>query len=132
MIFPLSVHNPFLKAAKLFATKISGALAVYIGSVEGFEDEKKCASAKQSYSGKESSPEITGCYTQILLFPARSHLYSTKAGARQNLGSLIKKKGEKENKTQLISSTHFPKVLSEALLAELHFMSITNPFLYPF
>lgn len=59
MIFLLSMqmHNPFLKATKLFATKISGTPAVYIGSVKGFEDEKSCASAKCSYFGKESSPE---------------------------------------------------------------------------
>lgn len=59
MIFLLSMqmHNPFLKATKLFATKISGTPAVYIGSVKGFEDEKSCASAKCSYFGKESRPE---------------------------------------------------------------------------
>lgn len=59
MIFLLSMqmYNPFLKATKLFATKISGTLAVYIGSVEGFEDEKSCASAKCSYFGKEYRPE---------------------------------------------------------------------------
>lgn len=59
LIFLLSMqmHNPFLKATKLFATKISGTLAVYIGSVKGFEDEKSRASAKCSYFGKESRPE---------------------------------------------------------------------------
>lgn len=59
MIFLLSMqmHDLFLKATKLFATKISGTLAVYMGSVEGFEDEKSCASAKYSYFGKEYRPE---------------------------------------------------------------------------
>lgn len=59
MIFllPMQMHNPFLKATKLFATKISGTPAVYIGSMKGFEDEKNCASGKCSYFGKESRPE---------------------------------------------------------------------------
>lgn len=53
----MQIHNPFLKATKLFATKISGTLAVYFGSVKGFEDEKNSASATCSFIGKESRPE---------------------------------------------------------------------------
>lgn len=70
MIFLLSMqmYNPFLKPTKLFATKISGTPAVYMGSVKGFEDEKSCASAKSSYFGKESRPETQTVTHRCLCF----------------------------------------------------------------
>lgn len=116
MMFLLSmqIHNPFLKATKLFATKISGTPAVCFGSVKGFEDEKNSASATCSFIGKESRPE-TQLVTQTLLFPVKSHLYQHKGRSQQNPGSLIKKRGKS---IYLSSSSHFLKIFSGALLAE--------------
>lgn len=81
MIFLLSMqmHNPLLKATKLFATKISGTPAVYVGSAKGFEDEKNCASAKCSYFGKESRPETQAVTHRSYCFPSKVIFISIKA-----------------------------------------------------
>lgn len=94
MIFPFSMqtHNPFLKAAKLFATKISGTPAVYIRSVKGFEDEKNCASAKCSYFGKESRPEIQAVTHRPYCFLSKVIFISIKAEASKTQAATLNKK----------------------------------------
>lgn len=86
MIFLLSMqmHNPFLKATKLFATKISGTPAVYIRSVRVFEDEKDCASAKCSYFGKESRPQTPAVTHRSYCFLSKVIFVSIKAEASKN------------------------------------------------
>lgn len=88
----MQTHNPFLKAAKLFATKISGTPAVYIGSVKGFEDEKNCASAKCSYFGKESRPETQAVTHRPYCFLSEVIFISIKAEASKTQAATLNKK----------------------------------------
>lgn len=123
MIFPFSMqtHNPFLKAAKLFATKISGTPAVYIGSVKGFEDEKNCASAKCSYFGKESRPETQAVTHRPYCFLSEVIFISIKAEASKTQAGTLNKK----------SSLRANRIHSQQKgTVKFYFVSITNPSWY--
>lgn len=79
----MQMHNPFLKATKLFATKTRATLALYIRSVKGFEDEKNCASTKCSYFGKESRLEIEVVTHRSYCFLSKVIFISIKAEANK-------------------------------------------------